>query len=376
VIHKTVSAAIAYLLLQITAAQAMTVLPPYLPPTDVECDAPQPINYLYSKVQCRFHGYPWAIDVAPVAYLIPTSGKLRLTIQRHGYTAVPVSCTNADGYQAGELIIKPCSAFFPDQRLLGTNPLLMSWGGPLQGHNYEGYLACAAIEHAVKTWGARIDFNAGFTLRGTSEGGTYAILQSVLMPCVWREFIKTVDATLPHTLFVKQPTGQYWRDPSVRAAWGGFDWREADIATAFANGRAKNVYYRIRGATNDSLGIVDLDFFKFCDEHRVRCFGTWDRGGHSFTGEPGVYLPRDVGAYPAAILTDSSGNVWGMERGHYNAGLTSWLDGGRVYVRYQRLTGIGAGIPDMPEVITVNATYNGATYPLEIQSGQTLELGR
>jgi hypothetical protein len=355
-------------------AQAMTILPPYLPPADVECDAPQAVNYLYDKVQCRFNGYPWAIDVAPVAYLVPKTGTLKLTIQRHGYTALPVSCTNADGYQAGELIIKPCAAFYPDQRLYGSS-LLMNWGGPFLGSNLEGSLACAAIEYAVQRWNARIDYTAGFTLRGTSEGGTYAILQSVLMPCVWREFIRTVDATLPHTLFVKQPTGQYWRDPSVRAAWGGFDWREADVATAFENGRANNVYYRIRGATNDDLGRVDLDFFRLCDTHKTRCSGIWDRGGHSATGEPGVNLPRNTGAYPAAILTDSSGNQWG-ERGHYNAGLTSWLDGGRLYVRYQRLTGIGGGIPDQPETITVNATVNGMTYPLTITSGQTLEVGR
>jgi len=352
---------------------AMTLIPPYLPATEPECNAPEPINYLYSKVQCYFRGYPWAVEVAPIAYLVPKTGTLRLTIQRHGFTATPTACTNADGYVAGELVIKPCASSFPDLRAYGTNPLLLAWGGPFQGSNLEGALACAAIEHAVKTWGARIDFNAGFTLRGTSEGGTYAILQSILMPCVWQSMIRTVDATLPHTLFVKQPTGQYWRDPSVRAAWGAFDWREADIATAFANGRGKNVYYRIRGATNDSLGIVDLDFFRLCDQHSVRCFGTWDAGGHSHTGEPGVALPRDVGSYPAAILTDSSGNVWG-ERGHYNAGLTSWLDGGRLYVRYQRLTGIGAGIPDMPETITVNATYNGATYPLTLNSGQTVEV--
>jgi len=126
-------------------AQAMTILPPYLPEPAVECDAPQPINYLYSKVQCRFYGYPYAIDVAPVAYLVPTSGTLRLTIQRHGFTATPTACTNADGYVAGELIIKPCASSFPDLRAYGTNPLLLAWGGPFLGHNYEGALACAAI---------------------------------------------------------------------------------------------------------------------------------------------------------------------------------------------------------------------------------------
>lgn len=353
-------------------AHSMTILPPYLPTADVECDAPQSVNYLYSKVQCRFHGYPWAIDVAPVAYLVPKTGTLRLTIQRHGFTATPTACTNADGYQAGELVIKPCASSYPDLRAYGTNPLLLAWGGPFQGHNYEGYLACAAIEHAIKNYGARIDFAAGFTLRGTSEGGTYAILQSVLLPCVWRDLIRTVDATLPHALFVKQPTGQYWRDPSVRAAWGAFDWREADIATAFANGKAAHIHYKTRGATNDSLGIVDTEFFRLCDTYKVRCSGVWDLGGHSHTGEPGLTWPRDW-AYPAAVLTDSSGNVWG-ERGHHNAGITSWADSGRVYVRYQRLTGIGGGIPDQPETITVNATVNGATYPLTITSGQTLEV--
>ncbi len=357
-----------------TQAQAMTILPPFLPAADVECDAPQPVNYLYNKVQCRFHGYPWAIDTAPVAYLIPTSGKLRLTIQRHGFTATPIACTNADGYQAGELVIKPCASSYPDLRAYGTNPLLLAWGGPFLSHNYEGHLACAAIEHAVKTWSARIDLKQGFTLRGTSEGGTYAILQSHMMPCVWQSMIRAVDATLPETLMVRQYTGHYWEDPSVRAAWGAFDWREADIATAFANGKLANVHYKIRGASNDSLGYVDTEFFRLCDWYKVRCNAVWDLGGHSYTGEPGLTWPRDW-AYPAAVLTDSTGNQWG-ERGHYNAGLTSWADNGRVYVRYQRLTNIGGGIPDQPETITVNATINGITHPLTLNSGQTLEVGR
>ena len=142
-----------------------------------------------------------------------------------------------------------------------------------------------------------------------------------------------------------------------------------------ARGAAANIHYKIRGATNDSLGLVDIEFFRLCDAHKVRCNGVWDLGGHSHTGEPGLAWPRDW-AYPAAVLTDSSGNNWGSERGHYNQGLTSWLDHGRLYVRYQRLTAIGGSIPAMPEVITVNATVNGMTYPLTITSGQIVEVGK
>jgi hypothetical protein len=211
----------------------------------------------------------------------------------------------------------------------------------------------------------------GFTLRGTSEGGTYAILQSVMMPCIWQQLIRTVDATLPHTLFVADD-GHYWRDPAVRAAWGGFDIAEADIATAFAAGKAKNIFYKIRGATNDSLGRVDLDFFRLCDQYGVRCAGSWDLGGHSNTGEPGIHLPRDW-PRPDAVFTESSANNWGA-RGHYNAGLSAYRDDDGLHVRYQRVTNMGGGISDMPEAITVSVTVDGVTQQVTIESGQEVRL--
>ncbi len=355
---------------------SMSSAPPYPPATSPECEPPKPINALYSRVQCWFTGYPYAIDLAPIAYIVPNAGTLTLHIWRHGYSAVPVTCVNDDGAAAGQLVIKPCAVYYPDQRLYGTTPLRMAWGGAWNGTNYEGYLACAAIEYALTRWGMRVDIQQGITLRGTSEGGTYAILQSVMMPCIWQQLIRTVDATLPHTLFVKQEPyeerGHYWRDPAVRLAWGSFDWHEADIATAFAAGKAKNIFYKIRGATNDSLGRVDLDFFRLCDQYGVRCAGSWDLGGHSNTGEPGIHLPRDW-QRPVAVFTESSANWYG-ERGHYNAGLTSWRDGSGVHVRYQRLTNIGGGIPDMPEAVTVNVTVDGVTQQVTIESGQEVRL--
>jgi len=343
--------AVAWLALYGVPGFSMSSAPPYPPAIEPQCDAPVPVNAQYDRVQCWFNGWPYTISTAPVSYVIPKTGLLRLVVQRHGYSATPVSCLNADGAQPGELFVKPCAVYYPDQRNYGTRPMLMNWGGPWAGVNHEGYLACAAIEYALTRWGLRVNTMTGFTLRGTSEGGTWAILQSIMMPCIWQQLITTVDATLPHTLFVADD-GHYWRDPAVRKAWGSFDIAEADIATAFAAGKAKNIFYKIRGATNDSLGRVDLDFFRLCDQYGVRCAGSWDLGGHSNTGEPGIHLPRDW-PRPDAVFTESSANNWGA-RGHYNAGLSAYRDDDGLHVRYQRVTNMGGGISDMPEAITVS----------------------
>lgn len=349
---------------------SMSSAPPYPPATSPECEPPKPINALYSRVQCWFTGYPYAIDLAPIAYIVPNAGTLTLNIWRHGYSAVPVTCVNDDGSAAGQLVIKPCAVYYPDQRLYGTTPLRMAWGGAWNGTNYEGYLACAAIEYALTRWGMRVDIQQGITLRGTSEGGTYAILQSVMMPCIWQQLIRTVDATLPHTLFVKYPEGQYWRDPSVRKAWGDFDIDLADFEKQAASGRLNHIYYRVRGASNDSLGIVDTEFFRICDRYRIACVGTWDFGGHSHTGEPGVNLPR--GTFnegqapirrdsPLCVFNNSSANWW-EARGYYGLGLSCKFDtlpndrNIHVSLRYRAVKNIGGGIPDQPGQAKFNFT--------------------
>lgn len=354
--------------------QAMEHLPPYPLPYDPVCSDPVQIgNAAFNQVTCFFEGAPYAPPDGlqhPVGFVLPRPlvGKYPVVISRHGYTAVPVTCTNNNGSRAGTIVIKPCSAFWPDQRNWGTRPLLMNWGGPFLGVNYEGFQAGEALDTALWNWGSHIDWGKGVTVEGVSEGATFGILQSILAPDFLQRQISIVDATLPHTNFVS-PNGQYWIDPAVRAAWGNFDYHLADVETAMASGKLNNIYFRIRGATNDSLGRVGMEFFRGCDIYRIACFGTWDLGGHSATGEVGVNLPR--GLYnegqepvrldsPLCVFTNSTANFFG-ERGHYNLGLSGVV---RVQseksvlaiLRYRSTSNIGGGIPDQPASATFDLT--------------------
>jgi hypothetical protein len=355
-------------------AHSMEHLPPYPLPYDPVCSEPVQIgNAAFNQVTCLFEGAPYAPPDGlrhPVGFVLPRPlvGKYPVVISRHGYTAVPVTCTNNNGSRAGTIVIKPCSAFWPDQRNWGTRPLLMNWGGPFLGVNVEGFQAGEALDTALWTWGSHIDWGKGVTLEGTSEGGTYSILQSILAPDFLQRNISIVDATLPHTNFVS-PNGQYWIDPAVRAAWGNFDYRLADVETAMASGKLDNIYFRIRGASNDSLGRVDLAFFSACDRWRIACYGTWDQGGHSATGEPGVNLPRGLYSGPGSqvrldqpliVFTHSTANYWGV-RGHFNAGL-EWKaaidtkDRVVVPIRYVAHQNMGGDIPDQPRAATFDLT--------------------
>lgn len=351
-----------------SGAFSMSGFPPFPTKPEPVCDAPAPIgNSGYTKVQCYLSGYPYAINTIPFAVILPpTTVKNSLIVQRHGYTPTPITCTNDNDASPGEIIIKTCASYWPDQRDYGMNPVLMNWGGAFLGHDYEGYVAAAAVEYVAMRYGNRVAWEYGITLRGASEGGTFGILQSVLMPEPWRSMISTVDATLPHTLFTKSPTAPYKKDPSVKIAWGGFDAAQADVETAFESGKASGIYYRVRGATNDSLGVVDQDFFRLCDRYKVACMGTWDLGGHSGTGEPGVNLPRTTyedrrprNDRALIIFTNSSANQYGP-RGHYNLGVSGYAEGDKIYVRYLRHTNLGTGLPDQPDLTTVDITIRNA----------------
>ena len=355
-------------------AFGMEFLPPFPLPYEPICGEPIQIGRAaFDRVQCDFYGPPYTPPdglAHPVSFILPRPliGKYPVVISRHGYTAVPVTCINDNGSREGTIVIKPCSAFFPDQRNWGLRPLLQSWGGPFLGVNVEGFQAGESIDTALWNWGSHVDWGKGITCEGASEGATYCILQSTLAPDFLQRQISIVDATLPHTNFVS-PNGQYWIDPAVRAAWGNFDYHLADVETAMASGKLNNIYFRIRGATNDSLGRISMDFFRACDTYRIACYGTWDLGGHSATGEPGVNLPRGLyneGQEPVRldgilpVFTNSTANEWGA-RGHHNLGLSAgrWIqmqgvEGGSIRLRYRRSVGLGDGIPDQP----ISATFD------------------
>ena len=273
---------------------------------------------------------------------MPKDYSTHLVVDLHGYTPTPQACENDDGARANAMVIKNCAAHYPDHNNYGAGGNVpMGWWGIFEGTNSNGFRISESIVRAFEKYTQSIDWGRGITLQGTSYGGTGAILQSMLLPNeVSRRFISVVHANLPHTMFVKKDPnphdgiderGHYYRDPAVQWAWGDFDTSKADFAVAAAEGRVDRIYYRVNGGTNDSLGIVDLDFFRICDQYKIACFGTWHQAGHEIA-EPGINLPfnalynspeQDVRFDQVLpVFTQSTANNWG-ERGHYNLGL-SW----------------------------------------------------
>jgi len=355
-------------------------------PTAMKCSDPTAINGSFNRVQCLFSREPYTTPGGttsfPASYVVPnpmpTNNSLRIVVDMHGYTAIPVSCTDNNGSTPGAIVIKHCAAYYPKHTDFAVNGTLpMDWWGIFKGVNGNGYRIAESLARTLEKWGTSVDLGRGFTLRGTSYGGTGAILQSMLLP-QGTHLVSVLQANVPHTLFVNADTdgdaiderGHYFRDPAVRLAWGNFDIARADFAKAAEKGTINHIYYRINGGTNDNLGIVNLDFFRLCDKHKIACFGTWHQGGHNLS-EPGVNLPfgqlydspqQDVRLDSVLpVFTKSTANHWGP-RGHYNLGL-AW-DAARIVnrpdkisvpIRYRRYTGIGP-IPDQPSSATFNLT--------------------
>jgi hypothetical protein len=360
-------------------------------PTAMKCAEGIPVNGSFDRVQCQFSREPYTTPGGttsfPASYIIPhlmpTNNSLRVIVDMHGYIATPTSCTDNNGSTPGAIVIKHCAAYYPNHRdfaVGGTLP--MDWWGIFKGINGNGYRIAESLARTLEKWGSSVDLGRGFTLRGTSYGGTGAILQSMLLPA-GSNLVSVVHSNVPHTLFVRSDPngadgiderGHYFRDPAVRLAWGDFDIAKADFAKAAASGSVSRIYYRINGATNDSLGIVDLEFFRLCERYKIACFGTWHRGGHSIS-EPGVNLPfgqlfdspqQDVRLDQVLpVFTKSTANNWDT-RGHYNLGL-AWDSGNivntegslAVPIRYRRYTNIGS-IPDQPLYATFNVTLRNA----------------
>lgn len=380
-------------------ASGMASMPPYPPPPQLNCAAPVPVTTgsAYKMVQCWIRGYPYALDTAHVSIILPPTPRADLVISRHGYTRFPITCVNNNGSSPGQIVIKTCAAYEPDQLIYGSNPALYPWGGPFLGINNEGYVAAAAIEWAAMHYS--IDWTHGITLQGSSEGGDFAIFQSMIMPEPWRSMISTVDAKRVFTLFTKLQcvpnVACKLRD--AQRAWGNYDISQLDVEKFFASGRADNIHFSIDGATNDNLGYVDVEFFRLCDKYKISCRGTFDLGGHELYGESGINLPRQTyedftnrprNDRPRVIFTESSINNYGA-RGYYNIGLAGyassndWVNGTlHIQVRFLRPTVSGGDFDPIAYWTTTNVTIRGIKlavgdiihYSMGDESGEALVL--
>jgi hypothetical protein len=361
-----------------------------VPPQDMACAPSTPIpNFTY--VKCTF---PYRISKFTAAnaatdqhgaLLVPTTAGLKkLRAHFYGYSAAPTVCDNNGFSDPNYITTKNCPSHYPNLNLYPG--YFTAWGGAWNGELDYGWRIAALFKYVNDNY-SNVDWGAGIELEGTSEGGATVILQSLLLPDPWaRALITVVNAQVPQTLFVKttDPIGGYWRNPVVQFTWGGFDWRKADI---IANAdKVKNIYYRLNGSPADTSVVFDLAFFTdFCDAKKIACMGTWHAAGHQPT-EPGVNLPfydlysgPDMQARldkPLVIFTHSTANYWGI-RGHYNLGM-EWNTASiqdtasrlAVPIRYRRVTGMGAGLPDQPLSATFDITLRRVRN-FTLQSGES-----
>ncbi|MFT4518890.1 MAG: hypothetical protein ACI9JM_001279 [Halioglobus sp.] len=379
----------------------------------LDCADPIAINASQDRVQCYFAARaPWVpagMTVAspggnssaepgagryPVTFQLPrvsgaaaksnNSKKLRLELYLHddsGQGDSVAACESNAVVPAGYLQVRNCAGGYPSRNSYTVNGVVPNgWWGPFGGHinpaaasNADGTRLISSVSEIQKRHPGRVDWWAGFRMRGTGMGGTGAILQSIGLPEDFgRKLLVIVEAQLPHTLFVKD---ELPHSPEAQLAWGGFKRESLDFEKAAAAGEVSWIYYRINGSTEDDRGRVNLDFFRACDEFRIACFGTWHKGGHQLS-EPGIKLPtalftddkQDVRLDTILpVFTQSTANNWG-KRGHYNLGL-SWDAAGIrsgeklivVPLRYQQFKNLSQSpvtkpLPDQPEQATFNLT--------------------
>lgn len=243
--------------------------------------------------------------------------------------------------------------------------------------NYNGERIATSIDYVLHRFGAKVDIDQGIILRGTSLGGTGAILQSMIMPR-HRERIAIVDATIANMLFVKCCLNR------VRNSWAGQPVDGVDFRIQAPN--LTHIHYFLRGGSNDSLGVFDLEFFEICERERISCAGTWLRGGHS-PRETGYNLPTQLFLDPnqdarldqvLPVITNFSGNNHNPERGHHNRGI-SWNQSGivdsalnaQIPLKYVAMTDLGESMPDQPDQVSFSVTPRRLK-EFKLQPGQTI----
>lgn len=370
-----------------------------VPPGDMTCfevtgddgdpytdDTPYP-NARFLYLRCRFPPHiskfvrSDADNAQYAVIMVPRypTGKLKLRVRFDGYSARPTVCAQWPDTDNGSIIMRHCPDHYPDVALYGGGT--GTWGGPINGENAIGWRVAAVMKYVNDHYGSLVDWG-NTTLGGCSYGGSTSMLQSMLIPDPWtKALITNVSACVPPTLMVEQsaPAGQYWRQPSIQQAWGGFDYRLADIREQ-ATGR---MYYRVNGSPLDTAVGFDLRFFPWIgDDKRVPVFGTWHNCGHNPTCA-GINLSffweyTDTGMehrldQPQVAFLHSSANWTTGDVGHWNLGL-AWWNAGMVNtptktlipLRYVPWTNIGGGVPDQPGIATFDVTIRATKMPLKV----------
>lgn len=280
------------------------------------------------------------------------------------------------------------------------------WTFGTDGTPYPGRRINAALDFVTRRYG--IDTSArGIVLQGPSMGGAGAVIQTMILPAPWRERIAYSSALagviMPRQIAQRDPQ-QYSTFPpdnlANRALWDSIDFAVQSKTDPIVRG----MHYRHMFSSDDqfSAGVnhasTQLLFVNLVERQKIGGAFGWVQAGHAYY-EDGVALPdmsrfeadeQDVTldrAHPA--ITRSTGNYplsaaertqyKKYPRGHYNMGIT-WdhaniIDDESQIVfplKYKRRVGLGKGIPDQPEAITISVTPRRAQQ-FTLRDGETLQ---
>jgi hypothetical protein len=280
------------------------------------------------------------------------------------------------------------------------------WIFGADGTPYPGRRINAMLDFLTQRYG--IDTRArGIVLQGPSMGGAGAVIQTMILPPPWRERIAYSSAhigvIMPRQIAQRDPL-QYSTfppdTPANEALWDSIDFAVQSKSDPIVRG----MHYRHMFSSNDTFSAgekhasTQLLFVNLVEEQHIGGAFAWVHAGHAYY-EDGVNLPdmsrfevdeQDVTldrAHPA--ITHSTGNypldaaqrmnLTAFPRGHYNMGIT-WdhaniIDDESQIIfplKYTRRTGLGKGIPDQPQTITVDVTPRRA-HGFKLRDGETLK---
>jgi peptidoglycan/xylan/chitin deacetylase (PgdA/CDA1 family) len=280
------------------------------------------------------------------------------------------------------------------------------WTFGKDGTPYPGRRINATLDFLAERYG--IDTHErGIVLQGPSMGGAGAVIQTMILPSPWRERIAYSSALagviMPRQIAQRDPV-QYSTFPpdtlANEALWDSIDFAVQSKSDPIVRG----IHYRHMFSSDDqfSAGVkhasTQLLFVNLVEQQKIGGAFAWVQAGHAYY-EDGVNLPdmsrfeveeQDVTldrAHPA--ITHSTGNYplsakdrtnyVKYPRGHYNMGIT-WdhaniIDDESQIVfplKYTRRVGLGKGIPDQPESITISVTPRRAQH-FTLRDGETLK---